>query len=922
MTHTSIHMQSSRSNQARPPENDPVAVAHALPAAEVLGALSVTREQGLAETEVRRRLGLYGENVLRTRAAASVWRILLNQFESPVVILLGAVAILTFVLSDWQEGVAIAVVLAINALIGFVTEIRAVRSMEALRKLGGQSARVRRDGRVRMLQANELVPGDIVLLEGGDMVAADMRLVEASNLASDESTLTGESVAVDKSVDPAGPDAMLAERSSMLFKGTAITRGSAEAVVTATGLATQIGRISELVMEADSGSTPLEKRLEKLSGQLIWVIVVLAAIVGIVGILRGGDPFMMVKSAVALAVAGIPEGLPIVATMALARGMWRMARYNAVIRRLAAVETLGATTVILTDKTGTLTENRMVARILWLPDGRIEIDHATRSFARTGAAADPDGDPGLRAALEVAVLCNNATLGDGDDGDDARGGDTGEPTELALLGAGRLAGLEHDDLVRRFPEIAEYAFDTTIKMMATVHEGADRAFAAVKGSPEAVLDAADRIAGEGGDAPLDEAARDLWLDYTRQLASEGLRVLGLARRRLEPGGGFSYEGLTFLGLVGLYDPPRGDVREAIRGCRKAGIRVVMVTGDHAVTASSIAGRVGLSDGDTANVFEGHKLGAVDAMDDGERDRLFRADVFARVTPAQKLDLVAAYQSAGEIVAMTGDGVNDAPALQKADIGIAMGTRGTQVAREAADMVLRDDSFPTIVHAMREGRVIFGNLRRFIAYLMSCNLSEILVVSLAVLTGLPLPLLPLQILFLNLVTDVFPAFALGAGEGGSDVLNRPPRDPKEPLISRRTWRVIVVHGCLITAATLGALVTARVWLELDSRAATTVSFLTLAFVQLWQVFNMRSPRACVFDNQVTRNPYVWMALLLCTAILLAAVYLPVLSGPLEIVHPDATAWGVILGFSLAPLVVIQAGMIVMRRWGGARNGRTR
>ena len=740
------------------------------------------------------------------------------------------------------------------------------------------------------------MPGDIVLLDAGDVITADLRLVEASNLEVDESTLTGELTGVGKTIAPVDVNARVSDRASMLFKGTNITRGSGIGVVVATGMDTELGHISRLVEEAAPEASPLEKKLVRLSGQLVWVTLILTALIGGIGLAQGKDTFLMVEAAIALAIAAIPEGLPIVATLALARGMWRMARQNALIERLSAVETLGATTVILTDKTGTLTENRMTVRRVWLPSGDLTVGKIGFEASHEARQVDPTQSRQLTKLLEIAVLCNNASLGRVSDED------TGDPMELALLRAGRLAGLERGELLNESPEIIEHAFDTTTKMMATIHHRDGAYLFAVKGAPEAVLANAELIAGEDSDAVMDEATRAEWLARVGKLGEDGLRVLAFAARTKSTPDGSPFEALTFLGLIGLEDPPRADVPDAIRACHQAGIRVVMITGDHAVTARSIARAVGLG-GAAPRVVEGRDLADLA----GEANaRLLQTEIFARVSPTEKLQLVRAYQTAGEIVAVTGDGVNDAPALRQADIGVAMGLRGTDVAREAAAMILLNDAFPTIVVAIREGRVIFGNIRRFATYLLSCNLSEVLIVGLAILSGLPLPLLPLQILFLNLVTDVFPAFALAMGEGERDILKRPPRDPKEPILGRAQWLAIVLHGVALTAATFGALALGHLWLGLDERAAVTVTFLTLAFAQLWHVFNMRHPTSGLLHNEITRNPWIWAALVLCAGILVTAAYVPSLSHMLHLVAPDIKMWGIVLAMSLAPLL---SGLIV-------------
>ena len=866
---------------------------HSQPARDVLAALGVAPDHGLSEDEVARRRARAGSNTIEATREANTLALLLHQFVSPVVYLLGGAAALAFWFGEIEEGVAIVAVLVINALIGFVTELKAARSIEALRKLGSHAARVRRDGHVRSIEAGELVPGDIVLIEAGDAVAADMRLIEAAGLAADESTVTGESVAVEKSAKAVAAEARLPEQHSMLFKGTAVTRGSAVAVVTATGLSTELGRVSKLVEESEPGASPLERKLARLSLQLVWGTLALAAVLIVVGLWTGKEPFLIIETSIALAVAAIPEGLPIVATLALARGMWRMAQHNALIERLAAVETLGATTVILTDKTGTLTENRMTVRRLWVPDGEIDLNEPKKELAQ---------DEEATLLLRIAVLCNDAAL------ENEKDTGTGDPMELALLRAGLHAGLSRERLAHRNPVVRKEAFDTATKKMATVHKSGDGYLFAVKGAPEAVLESCDTVYDDGRVVPLTDAMRNDWAQRVDHLGHHGLRVIGCAMKMGTGADVAPYEGLTFAGLIALEDPARENVPEAIADCRRAGIRVVMVTGDHAVTARSIGRAVGLGDA-AGHVIEGRHVARL--IENGD-PAIFEAGIFARVSPAEKLSLVRAFQQRGDIVAMTGDGVNDAPALRQADIGVAMGLRGTDVAREAAAMILLDDAFPSIVRAIREGRVIFGNIRRFVAYLMSCNLSEVLVVGLAVLLALPLPILPLQILYLNLITDVFPAFALALGEGDRDILKRPPRDPKQPLLSRSQWIGIVLQSIGLAIATFAALMAARFWLGLDGGAVVTVTFLTLAFAQLWHAFDMRHPRSSWLRNEIVRNPWLWASLGLCTLLLVIPAYVSPLAGVLGLTPPTAAMWAVVFIFSVAPMLVTQAVLAVLAR----------
>ena len=866
--------------------------AHAQPVQAVATWLATDPATGLDHVQIRERLKTHGPNRLRRQKPRSALSILVHQFSSIIVWLLAAAALMSFSLGDVAEGGAIVAVLMINGAIGFFTEISAARSMDALMRIAEVKTRVRRAGRERMVDAHELVPGDVVILEAGDVVTADLRISAASNLQADESVLTGESLPVVKSVDAVSQDATIGDRLSMAFKGTSITQGTGEGLVVATGMKTELGRISDLVQSAESEVAPLERRLDRLGQRLVWLTFVLAAMTIGAGILRGHEMVAMIQTGVALAVAAVPEGLPVVATLSLARGMWRMSQRNAVITRLSSVETLGATTVILTDKTGTLTENRMTV-MRYLLDGR--------DAGLEGNRPETTPDDPLIWALRIGALCTNAILGDGRE--DGRAGD---PMELALLAAAAAEGVTHAGLLEDFPEIREHAFDPVAKMMATVHANGSHYLVAVKGAPEAVIDSAAEVLGPDGPRPLDDTGRELWKQRSSEAAQEGLRLLGLAMKRSDQEDADPYAGLTLVGLVCLADPVRGDVPPAIAASRAAGVRVIMMTGDHADTAASIARQAGLGDGDLT-VIEGSELIGIDpdAVSDEIRERVLAADVFARVAPETKLTLVSIYQQAGHVVAMTGDGVNDAPALKKADIGIAMGKRGTQVAQEAAHMVLRDDKFATIISAMRQGRVIFDNIRKFVVYLMSCNVSEVLVVGLAVGVGLPMPLLPLQILFLNLVTDVFPAFALGLGRGDEHVMRKPPRDPAEQILDRQRWILIGVLGTLITLATLGAFLLALFWLGLEPAAAVTVAFLTLALAQLWNVFNMRDAGAGLFDNDVARNPYVWGALALCLGLIGLAVWLPALASLLGLPNPGTEGLVLALAASLTPLLLGQA-----------------
>ena len=861
---------------------------------QVVERHGVSIESGLSEREAQQRLHHYGPNQLQSTSGRSWLGILVAQFRSLLVLLLAVAATLAFVFHDWIEGIAICVVLALNAVIGFFTELGAVRTMESLRKYNKTWATVRRGGKVIKIEAEHLVPGDIVSLEAGDMVAADMRITECSRLEVNESALTGESLPVTKNADAIAADAILAERTDMLYKGTSIARGSATALVVATGLKTEFGKISSLVMTTHDEVTPLEKRLARLSRKLIVITLGITAFTLIAGLLRGRDLYLMIETSIALAVAAIPEGLPIIATLALARGMWRMARSNALINRLSAVETLGATNIICTDKTGTLTENRMVLVSVLTDAGMDNFKTHENPLAMS------------EQLLEIGILCSNAELAEaGDTAEEVSALDgVGDPMELALLGAGLTRNLEKPLLQQKYPRHHEEAFDSEVKMMATIHHGAESQgdfFFAVKGAAEPVLAACSQLQSREGVVSMDDAIRNHWLDQNKVLATEGFRVLAMAHKTADDPNAAPYEGLIFMGLICVMDPSRADIPAAIKACQDAGIRVVMVTGDQAGTALHVAKNTGICQ------TEGEQCIALgkeidEAQRQGHLNDMLGVTVFSRVTPQNKLDIIQMHQDEGAVVAMTGDGVNDAPALKKADIGIAMGIRGTEVARETADMVLRDDAFVSIVSAVEQGRVIFNNIRKFVVYLMSCNLSEVLVIGLASMTGAPLPLLPLQILFLNMVTDVFPALALGASKGHSDVMAQPPRSKRDAIVGKPQWRMIGFYSLLITLVVLGSFVLARTWLGMSDGQAVTICFLVIAIAQLLHVFNMAEPESKAFDNEISRNPYVWGAVVLCSIILMAAMFIAPLAAVLSLEAIDQRGWLLVLIASSIPLIV--------------------
>jgi Ca2+-transporting ATPase len=891
---------------------EPEQQAHCATAEAVAQAFGVSPAYGLPQAEVRARRAHFGANELPSVKARSAWRILLDQFVSIIVALLGAAAAVALLTGDHMEVIAILVVLAINALVGFLTEWQAGRALDALRREAHTTSRVRREGRELMIDAAELVPGDVVLIGAGDRVPADLRLVEAVNLRAEESALTGESAPVEKTIAPVRASALLAERHSMLFLGTTIAAGRGAGIATATGTHTALGKIGRLVASAAKESTPLEKRLGELGRRLVLLVIAIAAIVFLAGWLRGDPLLLMLEVAISLAVAAVPEGLPAVTTLILALGVLRMARQRAIVRHLPAVETLGSTTVICTDKTGTLTENRMTTREFRLSDGRtIDISAANSNFEDDDSSTSKDDDL-LWRAVRVGVLCNEASF-NASATDGAR--TAGDPTEMALLDAAHKLDIDVGQLRARYPKLKEIPFDAATMRMTTAHGTAreDLRFVMLKGAPAVILDACSNYFDERMQLrTLDERAREQFLNVNREMADRALRVLGLAEKQLDRAGEIDEQelanGYTFIGFVGMIDPPRAGVAEAIRLAHAAGIRTVMLTGDQINTARAIARELGLS-----TTGEPRALHARD-LEDADHARIAaladKTDVFARVSPEDKLHIVEALQAAHEIVAVTGDGVNDAPALKKADIGIAMGTRGTEAAKEAADVVLADDNFATLVKAVEGGRTIYANIIKFVHMMFSHNLGEVLTIFAAIIAGLPLPLLPLQILWINLVTDIFPALALAVEPAAPDVMQRAPRRPRAALLSRAFLLLIGWQGAMLAVLTLGAYIWA-LRLYGAGAHARTVALFALVAVQLGHFFNCRSRTQSVFTG-FFRNPFIFLAFVIVVGLQLLAVYLTPLASVLDTVRLKAMDWaatGICFG---APIAIVELTKLYARR----------
>ncbi|MBD3187552.1 HAD-IC family P-type ATPase [Candidatus Bathyarchaeota archaeon] len=888
---------------------------------EIEDELATDGKNGLEEREARDRLKKWGKNLLEQAESKSLVSILVHQLKNVLTILLIAGGVISLVFDKILEGISIFIVVIINTALGFFTELKAVRKMEALEQSTSMETVVIRNGNLKEILAREIVPGDLLSLEAGMIVPADARILEESRLKVDESILTGESVPVRKHANSVDEETVLAERTCMIYKNTHVTRGSCKAIVIATGMDTEIGQISTMVKEAKQEKrTPLERRLQSLGRKLVWLTLIISAIVGVMGIFQGNPIIVMLEAAIALAVATVPEGLPIVATITLARGMWKMAKKNALVNKLSSVETLGSTDVICTDKTGTLTENKMTVRKLMLSDRVVDVEDVKDGEYGYLTVNDDSIDPreldSLHELLLSVVLCNNARMATGnhdpstgnDEGDDHIQEYIGDPMEVALLVAGEKAGMKRTKLMEEYPERREESFDPTLKLMATFNEMEDDSYRiAVKGAPKSVLDACSHVMTKNGQESLSRDEVEHMLDDNKNLAKQGFRVIAVAKRTVQDLDTYPYEDLTYLGLVALLDPPRMEVQPSIAKCKNAGIRIIMITGDQGETARNIGKTLDIIDDSTEETKVLHGSVLDDTSDDSndlDNDN-FSGKIYYRVEPKQKLNLVKRLQERGEIVAMTGDGVNDAPALEQADIGIAMGQRGTQVAREASDMILEDDNFTTIVEAVNQGRIIVDNIKKFIYYLLSCNMSEILVIFIAMLVGFTLPITPLQILYLNMITDIFPAFALSAGRGSEDILEREPRDLNEPLLDKNSWIGIAMYATVITASTLGAYLVATNLASFSSETSVTISFLTLGFAQLWHVFNMREKGSSFFRNEITENKYVWFALLGCTGLLFSATYLPGLTVVLSTHDPGLIGWMILLPCSSIPYIAGQA-----------------
>lgn len=872
---------------------------HALSEEKVVDFLLSDPKKGLTADEAKSRIAQYGENKLEEVKEKSAIKILLEQFQNPITYLLAGAAIISLFFHDVSNSLAIGGVILINVLIGFFIELQARKSMEGLKSLEISLAKVIR-GELSEINSNILAIGDLVYIKAGDMVPADGRLVTLNNLEINESPLTGESLPVDKVCAPLPELTPLADRTNMVYKGTSVIKGNGYFLVTATGVHTELGKISTMTQRAEDTSTPLDLKLEKLTKTLIWITAAMACIFIIAGLFRKQEFYIIVETAIALAVAAIPEGLPIVSTIALAYGMLRLAKRNAIIKKLYSVETLGGTNVIFTDKTGTLTENVMEVNIIAFPHKTLELKNDFEKRQNTFFNIEiADVENPLHELYLTAALCNNASLGL------SSGKAIGDPIEIALLRLAYSGGIDTNNLKDEYVRVHETPFSSDIKMMAVLVRSRDEFIVASKGSVEAILSKCSSYLKESEVLPVDASFTTLLNKEAERISSMGLRVLAFAIKHQAEEEQEYLKDLTFIGLVGFLDPPRHDIGFAMESCKTAGVKVIMVTGDHPKTGFTIARKIGLVEGEEEEsaLMTGTQLQALD-IHGKDKKVVMNTRVFARVTPAQKLDLVSLYQDEGNIVAMTGDGINDTPALKKADIGIAMGTRGTQVAKETADVVLKDDSFVSIVEAIFQGRVIFQNIREFIIFLLSCNLSEIVLVVASGFIDPRIVLLPIQILFLNLITDVFPALALGLGKGDRNVMKLPPRNPEAPMLDRGDWKSLIVYCICISGSILCGVLFFEKYYADEPVVIQDMIFYSLALSQLWHVFNLSSRKSSFFMNEITRNKFVWMALVFCISILAITGVFPGAQKILQVKPLAAEVWEWIILISLMPVVLTQ------------------
>ncbi|MFH1053286.1 MAG: calcium-translocating P-type ATPase, SERCA-type [Candidatus Woesearchaeota archaeon] len=875
------------------------------PINDIISEFGSDLKNGLSKGLAEKKRLKYGPNELEKGEEISRLKIFLSQFKSPLVVILIIAVVFSMIIGEKKDAILILIIVIINAILGYFQEYKAEKAIEALERMASLKATVLRDGKEQKIDSKYLVPGDIIMIETGAKVPADARLVESYNLQTLESALTGESTPVEKKIDIIRKESGIGDRYNSIYSGTIVTRGRAKAIVVKTGMKTEIGKIATMIQEEKRPPTPLQLKLKKFSTRLGAIIGIITIIVFILRILKGTHMFESFRDSIALAVAAIPEGLPIVFTICLAIGVSKMVRRNALMRKLPSVETLGSVTVICSDKTGTLTHNKMTVKKIFVDDRIIDVSgkgyKGIGDFLSEGKKINPKNSKSLITLLQIGSLSNDSSI----DKENV----IGDPTEGALVVSAQKAGINQTSLKRSYPRIAEIPFSSERKMMSTVHKIGGRKVIYSKGAPDIILSKCTKILLNGKESELSSQMKKKVLTSNEGFADSALRVIGFAYKKLDHS--INENGMVFVGLQAMIDPPRKEAIEAVGICKTAGIRTIMITGDHKNTAIAVARELGIE----GKAIDGIELGKIKNL----AKEVEKISIFARVNPEHKLRIVDALKKNGHVVAMTGDGVNDAPALKKADIGVAMGITGTDVSKEASDMILTDDNFSSIVGAVEEGRGIYSNIQKFIEYLLSSNLGEVLTILIAVLLGLPLPVLAFQLLWINLATDGFPALALGVEPKEKDIMKRKPRNPKEFLVTKYSIFRMIYISIIMMLGTLGLYYWAlsKNGLGVGSAAggigymyATTIAFTTLMMFQMFNVFNCRSENSSLFSIGVFTNRSLIKAVLLSVIFQLLVIYTP-LSAAFETVRLSPFDWLLILGVSSSVLVVNEIDKLIRK-----------
>lgn len=872
--------------------------------ADAAKELQVDASSGLTKEEAEKRIEKYGHNRLEGGKEKSLIQMILEQLKDFLVIILMIAAVISIFLGEALEGIIILAIVVLNTFLGVYQENKASNALKALKEMASPHAKVLRGGQIIEVPSSDVVPGDIAILEAGDYVPADLRLIESVNLKIDEAALTGESVPVEKDASAVlAEDASLGDRINCGYMGTVITYGRGRGVITETGMQTQMGNIAGMLNDTPDESTPLQKKLDSLGKVLGIVCLAICVVIFLLGLLHGMELFDIFMTSVSLAVAAIPEGLTVVVTVVLAMGMQKMVKCNAIIKRLSAVETLGSTTVICSDKTGTLTQNKMTIQKLYDASGHYNVSGT--GYSPEGEITDEAGNVPASfpdRLIEGALLCNDATY------DPANQTIVGDPTEAAMVVLAYKHGMKKAEWESRYPRVQEIPFDSDRKLMSTFHKIGDSITMYTKGAPDELLRRCTRIEEKGVVNPLTDAKREEILGVNQDMAQSALRVIGVAYRTMNEADPSpeSENDLIFVGLVGMIDPPREEAKAAIDVCKTAGIQVKMITGDHKITASAIGAQLGI---ETDRTVEGREINEM--TDEQLRECVKTTNVFARVSPEHKVRLVDAVRANGNIAAMTGDGVNDAPSLKHADIGVAMGITGTDVSKEAADMILTDDNFASIVRAVAEGRTIYANIRKVVGFLLSCNIGEILVIFLAMLTNLPTPLVAIQLLSINLITDAFPAFALGMEKEEPGTMNRKPRDPSEPIVDKKMTVAVLIQSIALALGTLGSFVYG-LYVHDSLDVARTACFLTLVLGELLRAYSARSESTSVFKMKVFENSYLNKCVLVSGLFMIASIYVPFLNPVFSTVALSFDEIIMALVLAFLPMLGGEAAKLVTKR----------